>query len=1088
MKRHQWICALLVALWPLANVVAEEADTSEEPKEPEWSVDGEFGGEISTVNFTTDEGTWMNLDVSPDGETIVFDLLGDIYTVPMAGGQATQLTSGAAYDIQPRFSPDGSQISFTSDRAGGDNIWVMAADGSDAKQITEEDFRLLNNADWSPDGNYIVARKHFTSQRSLGAGEVWLYHTGGGKGGIQLTKKKNDQQDAGQPVYSPDGKYIYLSEDMSGGSTFQYNKDANGQIYVIRRLHTENGQIDEWITGNGGAVAPAPSPDGRYIAFVRRARDKSVLNIFDNESGRQIPLFDGLSHDQQEAWAIFGPYPNMSWTPDSEQIVFWAQGGIHKIDIASREVTQIPFSADVEQTVVSAVRADLPIEDGPFTVRMIRDAVTSPDGEWLVFHGAGYLWKKQLPDGEPVRLTRGDAFEYEPAFSPDGRKLVYVSWSDDELGGLHVIGLNGRGHKELSEHPGHYREPRFSPNGEMVTFRKEQGSFLQGYDYGLNPGLYWMDAKGGEEHLIIGSGAEPAFTADNQGIYYLSGGGLEKTYKRIKLDGSDDHEVFKLKYIDRIVPSADGRWIAFNELYQAYVAPLPPAGSVIDLNKDTKALPLRKVTVDVGAELHWSNDTLHWLVGEAYFSQPLSDMFEFVDGAPEELPEPDALTGISIGLQLETDVPEQTLALTGARIISMNGDEVIDGGTIVIENNRIVAIGAEVDVPAGAEVVDVSGKTIVPGFIDAHAHAGHFHGGPSPQSNWAYYANLAYGVTTAHDPSAFSEFVFSQGEMVKAGTLVGPRIFSTGTILYGADGDFKAVVNSLDDARSHLNRMKAIGAHSVKSYNQPRRNQRQWINQAARELGMIVVMEGGSTFYHNMTMVLDGSTGIEHNIPIAPLYKDVVEVWSNTDVRYTPTLVVSYGGMSGEYYWYQHTEVADAVPLVNFVPQWTLDARARRRQMTPDEEYNHIQVAEAVEVLREAGVKVQSGGHGQMQGLAMHWEMWSIAQGGMSPHNVLRTATIDSADYLGLAGDIGSLEVGKLADLVVLDANPLEDIRNTEKTAMVMINGRLYDTHSMDQLQPEAQERPMLWFEREGAARSATRLGGQVETMDAHLD
>ena len=129
------------------------------------------------VEFTVNEGTWMNLDVSPDGKEIVFDMLGDIYKMPISGGEATLLRGGLAFEVQPRFSPDGKQISFTSDAGGGDNIWIMNSDGSDAKQITKENFRLLNNAVWTPDGNYIIARKHFTSTRSLGAGEMWMYHT-----------------------------------------------------------------------------------------------------------------------------------------------------------------------------------------------------------------------------------------------------------------------------------------------------------------------------------------------------------------------------------------------------------------------------------------------------------------------------------------------------------------------------------------------------------------------------------------------------------------------------------------------------------------------------------------------------------------------------------------------------------------------------------------------------------------------------------------------------------------------------------------------------------------------------------------------
>ena len=1065
------VLAVLVSLagWTAAPAAAQEA----EPDEAGWDVTAAHGP-THTVRFTTDEGTWMNLDVSPDGRTIVFDLLGDLYLLPVDGGSARRITSGPAFDVQPRFSPDGSRISFTSDRSGGDNIWTVAADGSDPRQVTDEDFRLLNNAVWTPDGEYLIARKHFTSGRSLGAGEMWLYHRSGGAG-LRLTERRNDQQDAGEPAVSPDGRYVYFSEDLTPGPAFEYNKDPNAGIYAIRRLDRETGELETILGGPGGAARPQPSPDGRHLAFVRRVRDRTALFLYDAETGAETPLTGDLSRDQQETWAIFGVYPNYAWTPDGRALIYWAEGGLHRLDVASREVSPIPFTAEVEQTVTEAVRSPREVAPDRFTVRMIRDAATSPDGNTLVFSALGRLWTKPLPDGTPRRLTGDDGhFEYDPAFSPDGRTLVYTTWSDEAYGHVHVLDLDSRQSRRITERPGHYATPRFSPDGRRIVVQRGGGSSLRGPLHGVDTGLYVMNADGSDVRLVTEDGRAPRFSADGERLYFLTGGGLSKQYRSIDLDGSDERTHFTLEYATDVVPSPDGRWVAFTEAFNVYVAPFPLTGGAVALHKDTDAIPVTRVSRDAGTDLHWVEEpgglALRWLIGPEVFTRALGESFAFLPGAPDELPAPDSV-GTPIGLVADFDEPEGVVALVGARIITMEGDEVIEDGTVVIRGNRIEDVGprAAVSIPAGAEEIDVRGHTIMPGLVDVHAHAGHFGGGALPQANWNYYANLAFGVTTMHDPSASTELVFSLAELVKAGAVVGPRVFSTGSILYGADGDIRVQINSLDDARSHLRRLKAAGAFSVKSYNQPRRDQRQQVLKAARELDMLVFPEGGSTFFHNVNQVIDGHTGIEHAVPVAPLYRDVLALWAGTDVGYTPTLVVGYGGLWGENYWYATTNVWENERLLRFTPRGIVDSRSRRRTLAPDTEWWHVTLSESARDLAERGVLVTLGAHGQLQGLGAQWELWMLGQGGMRPLDAIRAGTLHGAAYLGLEGDLGSLAAGKLADLLVLGTNPLDDLQNTQDIRFVMANGRLYDAATMDQTWPTRQERPRFWFEREGA-------------------
>lgn len=1054
-------------------------------KAQKWNIDNS-GAPAKKVTITTDEGTWMDLDVSPNGENIVFDLLGDIYTIPVKGGKATLLAGGKAWEVQPRYSPDGKSISYTSDRDGADNIWIMNADGGNKHPVTKETFRLLNNASWSPDGQYLVARKHYTASRSLGAGEMWLYHKTGGDG-IQLTKRKNDQQDAGEPVISPDNKFVYWSEDVTPGPNFQYNKDPNQGIYAIKRLNRETGQIETVSSGAGGACRPQISPDGKLMAFVKRVRLKTELYLQNLQTGEEWAVYDDLSHDQQETWAIFGVYPNFGWTPDSKNIIFYAKGKIWNLDINGLNTVQIPFEVTSQQTISDALHFQQKVFQEEFTVKMIRQASTSPDGKMIAFNAAGYVYTKVLPNGKPERITSTTDFEYEPQFSPDGKLLTYVSWSDELKGAVNTIDLATHTVTRITTEKGFYYSPKFSNKGDKIIYRKGEGNETLGFAFGKNPGIYMIAATGGKPRLVLNNGVRPQFSTDDSKIFFQSSEGEKKAFKVMDTTGNNQKTLYTSTYANQFAPSPDGKWMAFTELFNCYVTPMTWTGNAQDLSAANKAIPINKLTRDAGTYLHWSKDSekIMWTLGPKYFVRDIRNAFPFAEGNDKTPPIDTA--GTEIGLKLQSDVPDGKIAFTNARIITMKGDEVIEKGTIVIDHNKIVALGKDVVAPPDAKVYDIAGKTIMPGIVDVHAHLHTSPDGVSPQQDWAYFANLAYGVTTSHDPSSNTEMVFSQSEMLKAGNMIGPRVYSTGTILYGADGDFKAVINNIDDARSALRRLKAVGAFSVKSYNQPRREQRQQVIEAARELQMEVVPEGGSTFFTNMNMIMDGHTGIEHNIPVWPVYKDVKSFWNNSKSGYTPTLIVSYGTQFGENFWYDRTEVWKKDRLLNFTPVSVIDSRSRRRTTSEYGDYGHIEISKYVKQISDGGTKVNLGAHGQLQGLGAHWELWMLAQGGMTPLQAIRCATINGASYLGMDKEIGSLEPGKLADLVVMIENPLDDIRNSEKIKYVMVNGRLYDADSMNEIGNHDKPRLRFWWQM-NRGELATLPTGNVETYLYNVD
>jgi len=633
----------------------------------------------------------------------------------------------------------------------------MESDGKNLKQITKEKERQTNNAIWTPDGNNIICRKHYRNTRSLGAGEMWQYHIGGSGEGLQLTKRKNWQQDAGEPSISPDGRYLFYSEDVTPGGMFQYNKDPYGVIYAIQRLDLLTGKTEQYIGGEGGSIRPQISPDGKWCAFVRRVRLKSVLFISEIETGKEIALNENMSHDQQEGWCLFGVYPGFSWMPDGKEIVIWAKGKIWKVNVATKNAVQIPFKVQVQQTISEALRFSQEVSPEKFEVKALRWVVVAPDENTVVFQALGKLWKKELPNGEVTRITNDEIrFELFPSFSSDGKWLTYVSWNDEEKSAIWKVQLNGKNQTKLSKKTGTYLDPHFSADGKKIVFRRDGGDDLRGSDYSKAQGVYWISSDGsGEMKMICEEGNYPLFNSNADRVFLQSNEEGKTALISIGLNGEQRRVHFTSENADIILPSHNEQWVALIERFNIHIATFPKTGKAIDISPGTTDFPMKKVTRDAGTYVQWNtNDTkLFWSLGPELFSRELINTFSFVAGAKDSMQELSDTAGAYIGFKVKTDVPIGSLALVGATVITMNGNEVLENATIVIEKNRIVQIGKNISVPNDVQIVDVKGKYIMPGIIDVHAHHG-FDSYFTPQTHWRWYANLAFGVTTMHDPSS----------------------------------------------------------------------------------------------------------------------------------------------------------------------------------------------------------------------------------------------------------------------------------------------------------------------------------------------
>ncbi len=1056
---------------------------------------------LNEVAISTNETTWSSLDVSPNGKFMIFDMLGDLYKVDIKGGNATPLIQDFAWNIHPAISPDGKQVAFVSDRDGLSNVWVMDIDGTHLKQITREKKDIIHAPKWSPDGEYLVVTKGIMSSRSIPAGEIWMYHKSGGDG-LQIKARnsgKRDQQNIADPAFSHDGRYIYFTENTVPGSRFEYNRDPLEGIFAITRYDRESGDERRYISGTGGAVVPTPSPDGKYVAFVRRVKDKTALFLKDIKTGTETPLTFALERDMQEGFGSEGYFTYFDWTPDASAIVYWSRGKFHIINVDSKETETLNVHIDTTVKFADALRFPVDVAPDNVEVKMTRWSQMSPNGKSILFQALGKLYVRDVKSGKVKRLTKqNDHDEYYPRYSNDGKSIVYTTWNDQDLGTVRVVSARGGKGKVISVQPGHYIEPSFSTDGKKVVFRKFTGGSLLDPKYSVDPGIYVANLKNDTVEKVADSGYNAHFAGDNERIFFTESAGGKAYYETqlssVNLKGNDKRtHLYGADKVSEYKLSHDKKWVAFVYQFKTYVTPFVENGKKITVGPNMTSLPVTQLSSRAGEYLTWSadNSTVSWFNGPTLFTRSLDEAFAFVDGAPETLPDPVA-EEIDLSFTTKADKPTGYTALMGGKIVTMRDadstQEVIEDGVVLIKDNRIAAVGkrGEVDIPDNTLQIDTQGKTIIPGLIDAHAHGSQGRNEIIPQQNWKQYSNVSFGVTTIHDPSNDTTEIMAAAELQRTGHIVAPRIYSTGTILYGAEGlGYKAIINNYEDAYFHVERLKEAGAISVKSYNQPRRDQRQQVLWAAKNQEMMVVPEGGGKLQQNLTMLVDGHTGLEHSLPIEKGYSDVTQLWKATKFGYTPTFVVSYGGMMGEEYWYDKTEVWKNPRLLRYTPSTVLDKRAIRRPTAPESQYNHQNVARYAKTLRDNGVSVHIGAHGQREGLAAHWELWIMQQGGFTPWEALRGGTIDGAKHLGMSKDIGSIETGKLADLVVIDGDVLSDIRKSEFVEYTVLNGRVYESATMNEVGSKKKRKP-FFFEQDNATFMPQQTADEVEAKAHH--
>jgi Tol biopolymer transport system component len=1015
-----------------------------------------------TISFSTTEGSYMNVDVSPDGKYILFDLLGDIYCVSSSGGKAKQLTRGIALNLRPVWAPDGAMIAYISDRSGSFLLNVMDLKETyhtvlgNYKPPHESFYPPMPdwNPVWSPDGRFIAFDK-----------KVYTLY------GKELTAPFAIPN----PIrFTSDGQWAY---GLDSGKLYRYNVKANTFSAISATL-------GEFKTG-------AISPDGRWWCFIADSNKKLCLFAQDLHSNEIHLLISSLiqidPRYRQEA-----PDPHFSFSPDSKALYIGYGGKIHRITLDKGANEVIPFLAQAKVDLGRLNKHTFPISYDSFSVKYIRFASTSPDGKRLAFSALAHIYVVDLPGGKPHQLVSQPFGQFQPAWSPDSRWIAYTTWCDTTGGFLWRAPASGGLPEQLTNIAAQYQAPNWSPDGNSIAVIK--GPLRLNLGSEPNYGQLQIISLTGSSILPIADSVPltnnvPTFSLDGHRIFYtpkyelgsdseiqfVSKDILTQDLKTIALGA--DHTAFVQKSL-----SPDNHYFVYSADEDLYVVPVSPFSCPFVFSS-SQDYSLDGIRFAAGVDPHWEDKgrILAWTYANHFYRiapekilakaekerQTISQLIP-QPGQPITIGiEPDSNT--TIQLKAQSSHAQGTIALRNVRIITMQGNRVIEHATLIIRNGRILDMGpmSNIQIPASAKIFDVPGTTVMPGLIDIHLHEFQVSASIYPQQTWQHLTDLAYGITTARDPAQMFD-AFGYAELLHSGQMLGPRMYNVGHAIRFPDGVFN--FNSLRDAKDVLQKRVSFGATEIKQYALPSRLQRQWLLQACQNAGVNMTNEGPYNPILTLAMIKDGTTGIEHNPVWGDVYNDVISLVGKSGTYITPTLQVCYGAEPAktyfEYKYWHHPDTKWIHFVYNSAPHFSPTTVANSQILLgkpPKEDTlspGFFRPSSIDARIRKAGGLIAVGSHGNDQGIGAHNELWALQMGGISNLQALQNATIMGAQALGIQNDVGSIEIGKIADLIVLNSNPLDDIHNTRDIRYVMQNGFLYDARNLNTIWPAFKKRP----------------------------
>jgi Tol biopolymer transport system component len=1059
----------------------------------------------------------MSVDVSPDGHTVVFDLLGEIYTMPITGGVAHPVTHGEGWNTQPRFSRDGSRIAFISDRDGQKNIWVVDKGGKRPFQVSYETLYLTSSPVWAPDNSAIIGLRIGSYEPKAYWASVgispWKYSLN--ETSAPLLREPAPQIESnGEPV-----RYSGMSLDSTGEHVYcsvskeQRNWNASPPLlpFTGERIDLPTGRTDILDGTASRGVRPTVSPNGETIAYVFPIEnEKGKLHVLNIHSGEDREL-SHLNLSYLDMTLNNDVTPGFAFTPDSKDVVFSAEGRIWRGNVASGVVRPIVFRADVHKRIAPLLMTSHHIDRDfvavkQFTGTRFLRSVTS-NSQPVVFSAVGRIWYGGTRHADTLRAltdSSREGYAVDPSMSPDGRWISYVTlptvsggnghlWKIP-IGGGDPIRLDTEWPFDTSAAPVLWGSPVWSEDGAGVLVSPMQPG---------PPVIYFVPEEGGTARLVISrmqtndnANTSVNVLGDcNDGAHRIrfeeKTSGLPPTIRvhSVRPDGSDDRVEWTLKAHRRdsrswspdsdLAESPDCQYAIVPHEQDTYLVDLrkldtgkAEAPLVVDLPWMVENGTARHLSVTDGHDFQWldGGNTIAWNYGNRFYRVSLTDVLNKPDRSKWQIDE-EVLT-----LMAPLPHPSGNLLLRGPRIITMRGDEVIEHGDILLTGNTITTVGVsgELAVPVGTPVIDLQGQTVIPGLIDTHVH-----GVMQPYLTADLLLQLSMGFTTIRDPN---NWLFQASEFYEASAAPVPRHVYSGI---GISPSIKTI-RSLDDAREVVQRDVADGAVALKQYLQPERLQRQWLRIAAGEAGVNMTNEGGFDLQEQLTHIADGFTGTEHGFAPAPVYRDVIQFVARSGTTYTPTLPDALPKNFDAYYedmltspeydfedprnarfppggWNRGNEAWSYSKELAEIQEMSLKARSEasarvRATILPG-------ARNVANVVRFGG-RASVGAH-EPPVSKSHYNLWQYVDGGMTPLQALRCATQFAADNIGYGQDLGSISPGKIADLVVLYSNPLEDIHNTRNIRYVVKGGVVYDSLTLDEVWPDRKPLP-VWREDTG--------------------